>query len=181
MFSLRSKITKKLLNYFFINPQEKLYLNELARKLSLDKRNLLKKIKELEKEGILKSESRGNLKFYTINKNYPFYKEYKNIILKTEGLENSLKRIVQEVAGIKEAYIYGSYPQGKMDTHSDIDLLVVGNHNILKLQRGLNKLQKEIDREINVVNMGEREFRARIKRKDNFIRGILNKKHINLV
>ena len=46
MISLRSEITKKLLNYFFINPHESLYVNEMSQKLQLDKRNLVKKIKE---------------------------------------------------------------------------------------------------------------------------------------
>jgi len=50
MISLKSKITRKLLNYFFLNPKESLYVNELSRNLALDKRNLVKKIKELETE-----------------------------------------------------------------------------------------------------------------------------------
>ncbi len=40
MISLKSKITRKLLNYFFLNPKESLYVNELSRNLALDKRNL---------------------------------------------------------------------------------------------------------------------------------------------
>ena len=46
MISFKSKITRELLNYFFINPHQSLYVNELSRKLDLDKRNLVKKIKE---------------------------------------------------------------------------------------------------------------------------------------
>lgn len=83
MVSLRSGVTRKVLNYFFVNPQESLYVNELSRKLDLDKRNLVKKLKELESEGLLKSELRGNLKIYSINKSYPLYKEYQKIILNT--------------------------------------------------------------------------------------------------
>lgn len=180
MISLRSELTKKLLNYFFINPWEKLYVNEISRKFNLDKRNLVKKIKELEQEGILKSESRGNLKLYSIDKGYRLYSEYKNIILKTFGLGDKLRKIIQSTPGIKEAYIYGSYALGKMGAHSDIDLLIVGNHNILQLQRKLNQLQKETDREINVVNMDNKEYENRIKKKDSFIKEILNKKHIKL-
>jgi len=66
MISFRSEITKKVLNYFFLNPQESIYVNELARKLGLDKRNLVKKIRELEEKGLLKSETRGNLKLYSL-------------------------------------------------------------------------------------------------------------------
>jgi len=180
MISLKSEITRKLLNYFFLNPKESLYVNELSRNLALDKRNLVKKIKELETEGILKSQSRGNLKFYSVNRNYPLYNEYRKIVLKTIGFETGLKNALKDVKAIKEAYIYGSYAKNKMDTHSDIDLLIVGGHDIISLQKKLNKLQKEINREINVVNIDEKEFKRKIKKGDPFITGILKNKHIKI-
>ena len=180
MVSLRSEITKKLLNYLFLNPKESLYVNELVRKLELDKRNLVKKIRELENEGLLKSQKRGNLKLYSINRDYPLYEEYNKIILKTVGFEDRLRRILEGIEGIKEAYLYGSYAQNSMDVHSDIDLLVIGNQDILMLQRKLNKLQKEIDREINIVNMDGQEFKKRLKNKDPFISEIFKNKHIKV-
>lgn len=181
MISLKSEITKAVLNYFFISPHQHLYVNELSRKLSLDKRNLVKKLRELEKEGILQSEKRGNLKLYSLNRTYSLYKEYKKIILATIGFEEKLKRTIQEVQGIKEVYIYGSYAKDTMDVHSDIDVLAVGNHNIVALQKRLGRLQKETDREINIINMDEDEFKKRIKSRDFFILGILRKKHIKII
>lgn len=180
MISLRSELTKKLLNYFFINPHERLYVNELSRNFKLDKRNLVKKLRELEKEGILKSEVRGNLKLYSINKKYPLYKEYKRIILKTLGFEDKLRKVLKDVSGVIESYLYGSYAQNKMDVHSDIDLLVIGNHDIKILQKEITKLQKEIGREINVVNMDLAEYRKRTANKDPFILEIFRKKHIKV-
>lgn len=181
MISLRSKVARKLLNYFFVNPGESLYVNELSRKLELDKRNLVKKIKELEKEGILKSQSRGNLKLYSINQNYPLYDEYRKIIVKTLGFEEELRKILIGTKGLKEAYLYGSYARDKMDVHSDIDLLIIGNHDIVLLQRKLSRLQREINREINVVNMDRREFKRRNKNKDAFITDILKQKNIRII
>lgn len=86
-----------------------------------------------------------------------------------------------EVKGIKEAYIYGSYAKDKMDVHSDIDLLVIGNHGIVPLQKRLNKIQKEINREINITNMDEQEFRKRIKGGDSFIKEVLKQKNIRVI
>jgi len=181
MVSLKSEITRKILNYLFLNPKESLYVNEFVRKFGLDKRNLVKKLKELEQEGILRSQARGNLKLYSINNNYTLYNEYKKIVIKTIGFEQKLTQILREINGIKEAYLYGSYAKNKMDTHSDIDLLVIGSHNIVLLQRKLNKLQEETDREINAVNMDEREFKKRIKNKDSFVFQILKDKHIRII
>jgi len=181
MISLRSEITKKILNFFFLNPDETLYVNELSRNLNLDKRNLVKKIKELETDGILIHHIRGNLKLYSIDKTFPLYQEYRKIILKTIGFEEQLRKSLKEVKGIKEAYIYGSYARDNMDAGSDIDLLVVGKESLLELQKRVNKIQKEIGREINLVNMDEAEFRRRVKEKEPFISGLFKQQYIRLI
>lgn len=181
MISLKSNITVRLLSFFFLNPHESLYVNEIAEKLSLDKRNLVKKLRELEKEGILSTQSRGNLKFYAINRGYPLYKEYRSMILKTFGLEAKLKDMLSNVEGIEKACIYGSYAKDAMDAHSDIDLLVIGQQSIIALQKRISKIQREISREINVVNMDAKEFEKRKKRKDPFVSNIMANKRIELV
>ena len=180
MISLRSQVTRKILNLFFLNPHETLYVNELSRKLGLDKRNLVKKLHELDHIGILKSEKRGNLRLYGVNPEFPLYQEYRKIVLKTIGVEEKLKQIMRETPGVKEAYIYGSYAQDAMSAHSDLDLLIVGNHEIKSLQKKIILLQREINREVNSVNMSEDEFRKRVDMKDAFLSGIFQGKTIRL-
>lgn len=181
MISLNSIIVQKLLNYFFLNPDDGLYVNELVRKLNLDKRNLVKKLKLLENEKLLISEKKGNLKIYSINKEYALYEEYKKIVFKTVGLEARIKGCLMGVDSVNQAYIYGSYASNTMDSHSDIDLLIVGEHSVLSVQRKISRLQKEIDREINVVNMGNKEFNRRLKNKDSFLLNVFNGKNIQLI
>lgn len=181
MISLRSEITKKILRYLYLHKQEELYVNELVRKLDVDKRNLVKKLHDLEDEGILKSQTIGNLRLYSINCAYPLYKEYEKIVQKTVGLEKEIERILRSVNGIHEAYIFGSYAQGKMERHSDVDLLVVGSHSSLSLQKKLIQLQKEIDREINVVDMDRSEYQKKLNDHDPFLTGVLNKRPIRII
>ncbi len=181
MISLKSQVTRKLLGFFVLNPQETLYVNELSRKLALDKRNLVKKLHELEKDGILRSEKRGNMRLYGVDPGYPLYEEFRRIVLKTVGVEEQLRQIMTETPGISEAHIYGSYAQDAMSAHSDLDLLVVGDHEIKAFQRKINLLQREIGREINSVNISEGEFRKRIEMKDPFFVGVLRGKTIRLI
>ncbi len=181
MISLRSAIARKILNYFFVNPHESLYVNELSRKLTLDKRNLVKKIKELEREGILTHQARGNLKLYSINTRYPLYQEFRKIIMATVGVEEQLRHLLQRVGNIKEVYIYGSYAKNTMDAHSDIDILVIGSVSAVAVQERIGKLQRELDREINVTVIDQVEFEQRVKGKEPFISGILKQKHIKVL
>jgi len=68
-----------------------------------------------------------------------------------------------------------------MDSHSDIDLLVVGAQDTIPLQKQINKLQKEIDREINVISISQQEFDSRRKKKDPFISEIIRKEYLKII
>ena len=180
MISLRAKNTKVILGYMFLHEDAELYVNEMARKFSLDDGNLSRKLKELEREGILKCRERGHECYYSLNRSYPLLKEYKGIVLKTVGLEQKLRDALAVVPGIKQAYIFGSYASETMDAASDIDLLVVGEHDTLMLQKAVAVFQKETDREINVISMDLREYQEKLK-KDPFLKSLAKKKKIRLV
>jgi len=181
MISFKSKVTIKILNYYFLNPDAKYYINELANILSLDPKNVYLKLKELEKEGILDSEFRGKERYFSLAKNYPLLDNYRQIFLKTFGLEQKLKHIIDGIQGVEEAYIYGSYASNKMDSSSDIDMLLVGSHSTMELQKIINRLQKETGREFNIINLNKKEFEKMKKDKDQFISNIFKGTIIKLL
>jgi len=181
MISLRSKITIKLLDYYFLNPDAQVYINELARILEIDPKNTETKLKELEKEGLFKSEFRGKQRYFFLAKDNPILVHYRQIFLKTSGIEKKLKDMLSGIKGIKEAYLFGSYANNKMNSSSDIDLLAIGTHSVLELQRIIAKLQKDTGREFNVINLSIREFETKKRNKDPFINSVFKTKIIRLV
>ena len=181
MISLRSKITIKLLDYYFLNPDAQVYINELARILNLDPKNTETKLKELEKGGIFKSEFRGKQRYFFLAKDNPVLEHYRQIFLKTYGIEKRLKDTAHNIKGLKEAYLFGSYASNKMDSSSDIDLLAIGTHSVLELQRVIAKFQKDTSREFNVTNLSEKEFEKKKKDKDPFINSVFKTKIIRLI
>ena len=180
MLSLRSKITRAVLSYFILHDHARMYVLEIARRLRLDGSNLAKKLRELEAEGILKSEERGKERYYSLNKTFPLLKEYKQIILKTIGIEGLLKDLLRDVPGIDEAYLFGSYAKDQMDSASDIDLLAVGKHDTVELRKRLSQVQKTTDREINLISMSRTEYEKR-KKQDSFIESLQKSKKVKLV
>ena len=179
MISLRSHITQQVLNYFMLQQGKESYVNDLARILHLESGNLTRKLLELEKEGILKSRWQGSQRFYSLNRDFPLIKDYKNIILKTIGFEHALKIALKGIAGIKKAVLFGSYAQDQMDSHSDIDLLIVGKHNTVELQKSIAQIQKKVQREINLISMSAAEYNQ--KRNSPLLKSIAAKKSINLI
>lgn len=181
MISLRSKVARKLLDYYFLNPGAQHYINELARNLELDPKNTETKLKELEKEGLFKSEFRGKERYFLLARENPILEHYRQIFLKTYGIEKTLKDILSGLKGLKEAYIFGSYASDRMDSSSDIDILAVGSHSVLALQRQIVGLQKDTGKEMNVTNLTPEEFKAKKRIKNHFISRIFKTKVIKLV
>lgn len=175
MVTLKSKLTQAVLSYFYLHEGKESYVNELARRLTLDDGNLARKLKSLEEEGLLKSRWQGKERFYSLNPAFPLLEEYRSIVTKTMGLEHHLAVALKGIKGIKKAVLFGSYAKGTMDPLSDIDLLVVGDHRTVELQKAIAGVQKTIDREINVVSMSQSEYKTKKRKNDPFLRSIESK------
>jgi predicted nucleotidyltransferase len=180
MVGLRSKISQKVLGFFFLQEDAERYVSDLSRTFHIEVGNLTRKLNELEKAGILKSRWQGNQRYYSLNKKFSLFKEYKNIVLKTIGLEQILKAALDKIPGIKKAVIFGSYARDKMDSYSDIDLLVIGNHSTVELQRAIVNVQKSVSRDINSVGMSPQEYAQKMG-KDPFLKSVESRKTIKII
>ena len=175
-----SKLRSRLLSYFFTNPEKSLYIRELGIILDLDPGNLSRELRKLEQEGIFTSYTKGQIKFYSLDKKYPLFSDLKNIIFKTEGVEGSLRRLVSEYAGITLAFIYGSYAKGKERGGSDIDIVVVGSFPRDEFTRKLRALEAKLNREANFNSYTKAEFAKESKKNGGFLNTIIKDKVILL-
>lgn len=181
MFEFRSKITIKVLRYFLLNRKESRYVNELANFLQVDPGNLFRKLKELEGEGILISEVRGNQRYFKLNKKYPLLSELDHLFRAKYGIEEALKKKLSKLKGLQAGYIFGSFAKNTIQQESDIDLLLVGNHSSLEAKKLISPLSKELQREINIVDFSPAEFEKRKKRGDEFLKNIFSGKKIKII
>ena len=78
---LGTRLRKKLLAHSFSNPDESYYVRELSNLIKEDPGNVSRELRKLEEEGIYSSTTRGNVKFYSLNKAYPLFREIKKIVL----------------------------------------------------------------------------------------------------
>jgi predicted nucleotidyltransferase len=181
MISLKSKITQNILEVFFLNDKEKIYVNEMAKRIRKDPANVHKKLIEMQEEGLLLSEYQGKERFFFLNKKYQFLKEYKKIILKSVGFENALKEEFEIIDGVDSVYLFGSYINSNFSRESDIDILIIGDFDFKKIQKVLLDMQKKIGREINSIELSKKEFKERLKKKDFLLDDIFSKKYIKII
>jgi predicted nucleotidyltransferase len=181
MLDLRSKARQRLLSYYFTNPTARHHLRDLAERLAADPSNLSKEMRRLEREGLFQSEISGRQKYYRLDRHFPLYAEVRGIVEKTIGVLPLLAQSMRKITGIDEAYLYGSFARSQQDAASDIDVLVVGSPKPDLLAQAVEKLERQLGREINYTTLTPKEFQERRARKDAFLENVWHNKHIPLL
>ncbi len=176
----KSPLRKKLLSYFFTNPEAKHYLRDIALRLHVDPANLSRELRRLVSDGVFISERQGNLKYFSLNGHHPLYQELKSMIFKTVGVQGALKKIMDQFSEIELASICGSDAKGGGGASSDIDLMVVGSPDRNRLASEIKKLESKLGRAINFNLCAPREFRKKQKEKGGFLQQVVKGKKIML-
>ncbi len=156
-------------------------MRQMATILREDPTNVSRELARLEHLGILISSRRGNLKYFRVSRDCPFFGELKGLVLKVAGVYGQIKNAVDAVSGIKWAFIYGSFAKGEERPESDVDLLIIGKVALNTLDTALRDLETKLGREINYVLYDVREFRAKKKEKDGFLMDVLGADKLMLV
>lgn len=179
LFSSKTRI--KLLSFFFAHPTERFHINGLARLLETKPSSLQKSLYTYERIGLLTSKREVNIRYYSINKNFPIYPELKNIILKTVGLGDILRKNLSKSGNIQYAFIYGSFAQGDERASSDVDLMIIGHPKDDELIEIVRKAEIVLQRDINYTIFSFREWKEKLKKETSFIQHILSNKVIPLI
>lgn len=180
MFKI-SKNKAELLRLFFTNPENSYYMQEIGKIIGKKPGNFQRTLYNMSEQGILNSEYKGNLRFFSANKDYPLFSEIKGIVFKTVGISGSIKEILEKIGDINFSFIFGSYASNCENLLSDIDLFLIGNPDEDKLIKKLDMLEELLKREINYKLYSPNYFDEAIKEKEPFIINILKNKKIMLI
>ena len=173
LYLTKSRIRRDLLALFFSNPTKEYYLRELSRLLHCSAGSLRRELLKFEQDGLFETRKAGNLLYYSLNRRHPLFKEIKSIVAKTAGVEGRLRQALSGIAGIKVAFIYGSYASGREKTTSDIDVFVIGEAMLRDLSAPIRQAQKALAREINITLYSEDEYLKRKQEKAGFLEDVL--------
>jgi len=176
-----SRIRAKILGWLFTHPAESFFVRQIALILKEDPTNLSREMANLEELVILRSRRNGNLKHFQTNQECPFFEELKGLVLKTTGVAGQIRASLERISGIEFAFIYGSYAKGEEKADSDVDLLIIGDVDMDRLDSNLGKLEKMLGREINYILYHMKEFKSKRKAKDGFLMDVLRDKKIMVV
>jgi DNA-binding PadR family transcriptional regulator len=153
---ITSKTRIKLLIRFFLNPNSKSYLRELANEFGESTNSVRVELNRLADAQILKSESEGRRKVYQANDKHPLFSDIQNIVKKTLGLDQLVERLTSQLGDLKQAFLVGDYAKG-IDS-GIIDLVLVGEVDKEYLDKLVTKTETLIHRKIRTLVLTEDEF-----------------------
>jgi predicted nucleotidyltransferase len=176
-----SRVRVKLLTHFFSHPDERFYARELARRLGEHYNAVWQELGNLAQLSLLIGEQDANVKYYCLNPDFPLYPELKRIILKTTGLGQALRDALARLGEVELAFIYGSVAAGEDDILSDIDLMLVGEVDLLELSAVVSQLEDRLGRAINYLVLSPAELAQRLAEGEPFIQNVLAEPKVMLI
>lgn len=166
LFTSQTRV--KLLTLFLVNTEEEFFVRELTRKLHEQINSVRRELDNLKKIGLLKSRVKNRKKFFVVNKNFIFFPDLRNIILKSLHSPDSVIKKIQKFGMVDFVLLSGVF----VDKASSVDLLLVGEIDKEKLESFLNT-ELEAKRPIKFTILSREDFLYRVKCKDKFIRDLL--------
>jgi DNA-binding transcriptional ArsR family regulator len=143
---ISSKTRIKLLLKFFLNSSNSSYLRGLETEFGESSNAIRLELNKLETAGLLKSNQKGNKKYFRANTKHPLYADINNILLKFTGLDKIVEKVVDQLGDLELVLVVGQLARGL--TSDIIDLILVGDINreyaFELVQKAEVKLKKKI-------------------------------------
>ncbi|NOQ23348.1 MAG: hypothetical protein GQ565_11975 [Candidatus Aegiribacteria sp.] len=164
--ALFGKVRREVLALFYSDTDVSFNVNEVIRALNLGIGAVHRELKGLAEAGILERMKVGNQVRFKANTNCAVFSELKALMQKTAGTLQSIKEALlpfKEV--IQFAFVYGSCAKGDMKTESDIDLMIVGDVDMVEILTALHEPRMNLRRDINASVFESGVFAERLKQK----------------
>lgn len=166
---------KKALLIIFKDLDNYYNANSLSKKLNISRIGMMKLLKKLKKNEILKSKLIGKSKVYKINLDSDYVMDMISFLLSDEA--NNFKRWKDEFKDLfvdgRIVAIYGSAIINYSNAN-DIDLMVIKeNEKSLKITKIINEKQKILPKKIHLIDISPDEFLENLEKKQKSITNIV--------
>jgi predicted nucleotidyltransferase len=184
-----SKTRVKLLSLFFNNPGRPFYVREITRKIDEQINSVRRELANLLTVGLISSEGSNNRLYYEVNPKYEYYEPLRSIftsmpmkspdpVMKETQEEDQIIKRLRSTGSVTFAFLSGSFTR---DTHTNIDIFVVGDINKARLAKVVADMEREMGRELNYSALTPDEYNYRLSLNDRFLTTVLEAKKIVVI
>lgn len=177
---LSSKVRAGIFRLLFGIQRRELHVREIERQTGFSIGAVRQELQKLVRMQLLTTRRDGNRLYHRANVDHPIYPDIRNLILKTAGLVETLKRVLDKDS-IKVAFVFGSIAQNQEGARSDVDLMVIGKIGLRTLTGWLSGITEEVGRDINPHILSIKEFKKRKQSGDHFLNTVLNSPRLFII
>lgn len=200
-----SKTRVKLLQLFLTNPNRSFYVREITRKIDEQINSVRRELANLLSIGIITSDNTNNRLYYEVNQKYEYYDALAAIfagkkITAVSGVEKSKSKVKKssteplqkddnkiekpvvdnpiaeqfiKTGNVRVLVLTGQFTR---DNTSGVDILVVGDVNMVQIEKVMVELEKSESKELRFAVFKPDEFSYRKQIHDRFITNVLDSK-----
>ena len=161
---LRSRLQGDLLSLLYLHPDKEYSLSELAKLLGTSVRMIHFECGRLTDAGFVSDRRVGNVRLLRARSESPVARALQDLLMVTFGPLPVLTEMLDQTAGVNEAFIYGSwaarYSGEKGDIPDDIDVLVVGGASRVVLDEIAERAERQLHRHVNIRRIDRESWDA---------------------
>lgn len=173
IFGSRTRV--KVITLFTTGVKRPYYVREISRNVSERLNAVRRELEILRKIGMLTTYNNKRRKYYVLNNEFALVGELASIMQKAgPGIEDVLFKNIERLGDVQYACVSGFF-SGTKD--SPTDLLLIGAINEQRLEAFVQRIERQINREITYTPMSVNEYKYRRNFNDMFLRSIFLKPH----
>jgi DNA-binding transcriptional ArsR family regulator len=160
---LRSPVVGELLAWLFLHPDDSYSLTDLAHRLGVSHSTISRESSRLTESGLVHEVRHGNLRLLRANTDNRLATPLTELLALTYGPIAVLGELFATIAGVDDAYIYGSwaarYEGEPGPPPHDVDVLVIGEADDDDLYDAARRAEHRLGREVNVHRVSAEAWR----------------------
>ncbi|MGL4174947.1 MAG: MarR family transcriptional regulator [Dermatophilaceae bacterium] len=151
---LRSRAQGDIIAWIVLHPDQEYSLAEIGRAVGVSGPTVMREVGRLAEAGLVREVRRGNQRLVRADTDNAVYAPLASLMSVTFGPVPVLRELLAPVAGVREAWVYGSwaarYAQQPGPVPGDIDVLVVGTVDPDVLDDVARVAALRLGREVNI-------------------------------
>jgi len=155
----------RLLGQLFLHADREQTIAELEAVTSIPQQTVSREVDRLVQAGLLDDRRQGRMHLVKPNTANPYYPELSGLLLKALGPRSVLAERLEPIAGIDEAYLFGSWArryEGEPGLPpGDIDVVIIGEPDVDEVYEACQEAGAVLGQEVNPVILTAGEWQDR--------------------
>jgi predicted nucleotidyltransferase len=151
--------TQRILAAVLLNPEREFIQTELVEAAGAGRGRGLALVRSMVEAGLAKTRRLGRQVLVSANRDHPVYPELRAFCVKSFGVADVIKEKLAPWADrIRFAFVFGSMAKGTDRPDSDIDLIVVGDVDLLTLAVAIEAVETSLGRSVHLLSYSTEEW-----------------------